>query len=438
MLASLIIIILSVILMICLIIFLPKVKIGRFSFQTFYWPPLIGAILILSLRLIDINVLWSELTASSSMNPLKILTLFISMSALSIVLDEVGLFKYLANLALKKASKSQLSVFIILYLVTSILTIFTSNDVIILTFTPFIIFFCKNASINPIPFLVEEFIAANTFSMFLLIGNPTNIYLASSDNINFFYYIEKMALPTILSSLTSFLILYLLFRKELKKPIQPKVEDVKIINKPIMIVGVVILVTCTILLSISSYIHIEMYLICLISASLLLLFSFIYSLCASISKKKQFSVFFNSIKRLTYSLIPFVLSMFTLVLCLKEYQITDKIASLLSYTEPIFTYGLSSLLTCNLINNIPMSVLFFEVIKSSSSLIQEKALFATIIGSNIGAYITPIGALAGIMWMSILKRYDVKFSFVSFMKYGLIVGIPTILMALLGLYIIYI
>ena len=31
-----------------------------------------------------------------------------------------------------------------------------------------------------------------------------------------------------------------------------------------------------------------------------------------------------------------------------------------------------------------------------------------LIASNIAAFITPIGALAGIMWMSLLKSYDVK------------------------------
>lgn len=57
----------------------------------------------------------------------------------------------------------------------AILTIFTSNDIVILTFTPFICYFSKNAKINPIPYLVAEF-AATTYSMMLIIGNPTNIY----------------------------------------------------------------------------------------------------------------------------------------------------------------------------------------------------------------------------------------------------------------------
>ena len=58
------------------------------------------------------------------------------------------------------------------------------------------------------------------------------------------------------------------------------------------------------------------------------------------------------------------------------------------------------------------------------------ALYATIIGSNVGAFLTPIGALAGIMWMSILKKQEIDFSFLKFMKYGIIIAIPVLIASL--------
>ena len=47
------------------------------------------------------------------------------------------------------------------------------------------------------------------------------------------------------------------------------------------------------------------------------------------------------------------------------------------------------------------------------------SVYATIIGSNLGALLTPIGALAGIMWLGILKEKHIDFSFKKFMLYGL-------------------
>ncbi len=429
--AVIVIPLISIIAMILLIILLPKVKIGNKEFQTFYIPPLLGALVIIIFQLVDISTVYNALTSNASINPLKILVLFISMTLLSVVLDELGLFKYLANFTLKKAKHNQHNIFISLYLLTSILTIFTSNDVIILTFTPFIIFFSKNAKINPIPYLVEEFITANTWSMMLLIGNPTNIYLATANGITFFSYFETMAFPTVLGSLMAFLVLYLIFNKKLSEKTEPIIDDVKLVDKISLYVALSLFVVCIVLLAISSYINLEMYLICGVSALLII----IYLLIRSIFKKDAFPILKNSIKRIPYTLIPFLLSMFVIVLSLDKYGVVNKLSELLNNNFPILTYGLTSMLTCNLINNIPMSVLYNEIIKGVNETYALRATYATIVGSNIGAFITPLGALAGIMWMGSLKQYNVKYSFFYFIKYGVIVGIPTILMTLFGLYI---
>ena len=62
------------------------------------------------------------------------------------------------------------------------------------------------------------------------------------------------------------------------------------------------------------------------------------------------------------------------------------------------------------------------------------ALYASIIGSNIGAYLTPVGALAGIMWLSILKKHDYHLSFGKFMMYGAMTSIPLMILALATLH----
>jgi Na+/H+ antiporter NhaD/arsenite permease-like protein len=40
------------------------------------------------------------------------------------------------------------------------------------------------------------------------------------------------------------------------------------------------------------------------------------------------------------------------------------------------------------------------------------------------------------MWLSILKKYDVNYNFMKFLKYGVMVVVPTLFAALLGLAII--
>lgn len=404
---------------------------GKLSFQTFWIAPLLGALFALASLQIDFSSIWPSLF-SGKMNPIKILVLFISLSMISISLDELNFFNYLSCKALKVSQGSQYKIFFALYFLVALLTVFTSNDIVILSLTPFIISFSKKAKINPIPFLICEFVNANTYSMLLSIGNPTNIYLAGSENVDFVYYLSKMWLPTFLAGLTTLGVILLLFRKDLGKPVERvELNDTPLKNKSLVIINLIILAATTILLVLSNYIAFEMWLICLSSMILLSFVLLGYSI-----RLKDGSYLTEPYKRLPYNLIPFILSMFVLVLSLKENGVMALLENSLGALSinPLaetFSYAISSTLFDNIINNIPMSVLYSSILEGKS----ELAIFSTIIGSNIGAYLTPIGALAGIMWMSILKKYNVDFSFVSFMKYGLILVPIALVSSVFGLYV---
>ena len=405
------------------ILFFPKIKIGKVSISTYWVIALTGAIILLATGLAPIKETFSQLTANTSINPLKIIVLFFSMTILSIFLDEVGLFRFLANLAVKRAKGNQYALFTILYFLTAALTIFTSNDIVILTFTPFICFFCKNAKINPIPYLVAEFTAANTWSLMLIIGNPTNIYLATSAGISFFDYLKVMALPTLAAGIVEYGVLLLIFNRKLKDPLQISEEEYHIENKVALFVGLGHLLTCLVFLVISSYINVEMWLISLICASSLLLFTLVMCLIT----KKNWNYLTGSLKKLPYPLIPFFLSMFVVVVALNYQGISEKLTELLSHTNTIWTYGFASFFTSNLINNIPMSILFSNMCTNNT------AVFASIVGSNLGAFLTPTGALAGIMFTGLVNAHDTKYTFLDFIKYGAIVSLPIMGITLLTL-----
>ena len=428
MITVLIISIITIILMIASIIFFPKIKIGKLNIQSYWVITLIGAIILVAFNLVPFRELINELIKDTSVNPIKILTLFISMTVLSVFLDELGFFKYLASVAIKKAKCKQMSIFLSLYALTSILTIFTSNDIIILTLTPFICYFCKNAKINPIPYLVSEFVSANTWSMMLIIGNPTNIFLGSQANISFFDYFKVMALPTFAGGIVSFLIIMIIFRKELQKEIVPIECSEPLKDKNLLIIGLIHLISGTILLSISSYINLEMWIITLCFALSLLIITSIYL----IIRKDPKDVVLNTLKRAPWTLIPFILSMFVIVLGLSIKGLPEIISKNVCLNYPVMGYGLLSFVCSNIMNNIPMCVFFSKIISClGSSFNYLKVTYSVIAGSNIGAFLTPIGALAGIMWMSILKKNDVEFSFFSFMKYGVVISVPTIVITIL-------
>jgi arsenical pump membrane protein len=180
------------------------------------------------------------------------------------------------------------------------------------------------------------------------------------------------------------------------------------------------------MLVISAYIELEMWLITLAFACSLFIFDLSYrGLSHTHGNELK-----DCLKRVPWEMIPFIISMFVIVLSLDKYGVTGRISELLECSYPEFSYGVSSFLTANMINNIPMSVLFCPIIGSASAAITQPAVYAAIVGSNLGALLTPVGALAAIMWSNILKKNDVPFKFTSYIKNGVIVSIPALFAAL--------
>ena len=286
----------TVILMILAITLKPTIKIGKLSFQTFWAVTLIGAVIVLATGQVEFSSLWSSLT-TGEMNPLKILALFLSLSLISISLDELGFFHYLSTKALEKSKGSQYKIFFTLYGLVALLTVFTSNDIVILTFTPFIILFSKKAKINPLPYLISEFVNANTYSMLLSIGNPTNIYLSASEGITFLAYLSKMWLPTLFGGLATLGAILLLFHKDLSKPIEEvPLDEEKLKNKPLVVINLVVLGLALGSLIVSNYVPLESYLVMLGLALSL------YVCIAILSRSKAYAI--DVAKRLPYNLIP--------------------------------------------------------------------------------------------------------------------------------------
>ena len=93
MIVPIIIVALTCLSMILCVLFKPQFKLGKICVDSYWVVVLIGALAIIISGQVDLNFLFQSLTQDSSINPLKILVLFISMTILSIFLDEVGFFR---------------------------------------------------------------------------------------------------------------------------------------------------------------------------------------------------------------------------------------------------------------------------------------------------------------------------------------------------------
>ena len=414
-----------------------NVRIKKFKIHLYWIIPFFCAVALLASKATDFNAFASRLADMSAKNisPLKILIIFISMSGLSIFLDQTGFFRLLASKALKRHGMTQKQMFFILYFLVAFLTVLTSNATVILTLTPFICYFARNADIDPRPFLFLEFVSANTWSMFSLVGNITNNYIARSFGVEFVPYLAVMTLPTIFAAATSLSILYLLFRKKLTKPMTFTPMMVKVQNLPALVIGIIGISVCTFLLIISQYAHIPMWAVTLAS----FLFVLVAGTICFLAEHQNMKKIRKTLRRMPWHLIPFLLSMFVIILALEKAQITHSLSGIVDNKHTIFSSGFLSVIFSNLLNNIAMS-LFFTNIMQVAQIHNKEILFftvfATVIGSNIGSLLTPVSAMNAVMWRSTIRHKHFKLSFFDFIKVGVIVTIPTLLAALLGLYLV--
>jgi arsenical pump membrane protein len=237
-------------------------------------------------------------------------------------------------------------------------------------------------------------------------------------------------------------LLYFIFKKKINQPL--KLTEIvnprtAITDTTSTILGLSMLAGCIVCLAIAPYIGIEMWVIALgFGLALLLLLLLRDTLVALMKEKmdKQHFTVETTIKKMPLSIIPFVLSLFITVEALRIYGITKDIGIFFnnlcgaSTTATTFIFGISSAFTANILNNIPMTVAYVPIAGAASQTNLLPAVLATTIGSNLGANITPIGALAGIMWMSILRDKEVKLTFKEFVTYGLLVTPLTLLVCL--------
>lgn len=409
----------------------PTINIKGKRIDTYWLITTIGAILILLFNISTAGNILNLFIQNNSTNPFKIIVLFLSLTFISKFLDAVGLFNYLASRASRIGKGNQFIIFTAFYFLISLLTIATNNDIIIIV-TPIMIYFAKASKIKPMPYLIMVCFVLNTLSTTFLTTNVSNLYLGSFFGITYFDYLAKLTPVSLILMLILYVLLILVFYKDLKVKIEVEVEKEPIKNKFLLCLGLTSLILTTIFLIISNLINVEMYLITLIFALVDLVIGSIY--CAI--KKEDKIYILKPVKTLPYEFIPFLISMFIIISSLNQTDLLLQIGNLLNSIESIeaevFAYGLTSAISANLVNNVPMSLLYANIL-NANALTTVDNVYAAILASNLCALITPCGALSSLMFMRICKENEVKISYLDYMKFAplgvilLVIGIGLIL-----------
>jgi len=357
---------------------------------------------------------------SPKLRPLNVMVIFFGMAYICISLDQTGVLRHLALRAAAR-TKGPRSVFVVIALLTGVLTLVTSNDIVILTLTPIIIDLSRAKGYDPYPFLYLQFVTANVWSISLVIGNPTNVIVADAAGLRFAEYAAKLAPVGVVTGVAAVLTLYVRYRKQLSgirdlanagdvcEETLPLPED-----KFMQIRAKVCMLRLGALLTFAVFdaLHkIPLWIAVGVACSAAVLLDAVMDI-AHIDKSSRMLV--NTLLRMPWEVLPFALSLFVIVEVLDRAELVAVLARALSaafghsLSGTCFGVGIVSVLACQLLNNQPMTVLLTKVLIHPDFKVQgqarDGAMLALIVGSNLGANVTLIGALAGPMWASLIKR----------------------------------
>ncbi|KAJ2395120.1 hypothetical protein GGI23_004425, partial [Coemansia sp. RSA 2559] len=437
---------------------------------------------------------------SDGIQPYAIVILIFALAYICISLDQSGLLSYIAMHVTKRWGRNGRLLLVCFYLLSTIMAVLTSNDVVVLCLTPIICVFSDVTGADAEPFLIAMFVSANTASMALYIGNPTNIIASQANGIAFLQYSAWMVLPFLGAVVAGGAVLYVQCLSKVPRSIEIDlgIRPRSMLVRPRQaIFGAVILALCLITLSVSSFFGVAVWIVTLPFGGAMLVGDALVDLyltrksaaeastetdtetaAAAISasdatnilhvaalpdgtdekhtscqnmaisaetqataenkhglseqtstaketahdgKMYQLKAFAARVLsvlvrrlptvsavfiRLPYNIVPFSIGMFILVESLSEQGWTPRLSWLLKHMCPsvapaVFIVGVVTALACNIMNNLPMTIIFTRALKHQifgqvGASTRRGALFALIIGSNLGANFTLVGSLAGL------------------------------------------
>jgi Na+/H+ antiporter NhaD/arsenite permease-like protein len=145
------------------------------------------------------------------------LGLLLGMMTLVAMLEPTGFFEYLAVLAARSSKGKPAHLFVLLGVITTVLSMFLPNVTTIVLIAPITILISEILGVSAIPYLVAEALLSNTGGVATLIGDPPNVLIGSAAGFSFNDFLVY-SLPIVLISWAGALIfIRFLFRKELSQ-----------------------------------------------------------------------------------------------------------------------------------------------------------------------------------------------------------------------------
>jgi arsenical pump membrane protein len=401
------------------------------------WPASIGAGIILLTGIVsqrDIVDIISKIGGAS--------VTIMATIVMAVILESFGFFHWAAARLATLSKGSGYRLYWYIQFLCFLMTLLFNNDGSILITTPILILLLKNLRLKPhqmIPYLLSGALIATASSTPIGVSNIVNLIALEIVHMTLYMHTAMMFIPATLGLLFMSLLMFIVVKRKLPKQLPSTSYDIEEVfftkhfhplkgtisvetkrkRTKFMLKVLLFVFVLRCLLFVASYFAFPIEFVAVLGSVVLLLWRWYHLRINPL----------DLLKKTPWHILVFAFSMYVIIYGLHNVGLT---AMLVKVFEPIVNQGLLQAsfimgglvsILSNLFNNHP-ALLIGTITLTEMGLdpITLKTIYlANIIGSDIGSLLLPIGTLASLIWMHILKQNNIKVKWKDYLNVSLIV-----------------
>jgi len=368
----------------------------------------------------------------------SVIFLLIGMMVIVNIVRETGLFEVLAIWSAQRAQAKPFRMLALLAVITAVLSAMLDNVTTVLLMAPVTLAMTKRLALNPVPFLIVEALSSNIGGTATLVGDPPNIMIASKAQLGYLDFLIVLG-PVVVAIMALFLVCLRVFYGRAMR-VAPHLQNAVLalqardaVQDPVLLRRCVwLLIAVNVAFCFHGALHLEPATIALLGASAFMLIGQ--------ANDKHDGDDLSYLAEVEWKTIFFFIGLFILVGALVKVGVIGMLAAqLLSFTQgypaaSALTILWASAFLSAIVDNIPyvatMSPIVAELVDASGGVDKAEVLWwALAIGADFGGNATAVGASANVVVLGIAARAGHPISFWGFTKYGLIVTVITVALA---------
>jgi arsenical pump membrane protein len=377
-----------------------------------------GAFVLVFLRLVPLQLAGRAVAEGSD-----VYLFLIGMMLLSELAREHGVFDWLSSVAVRRAQGSCSRLFMLVYGVGTVVTIFMSNDATAVVLTPAILSAVRKARVEPLPYLFICALIANAASFVLPISNPANLVVFHNAMPPLGQWLLSFGVPSVLSIAATYGVMRWLFRKELCATIECEVEPKPLNGNGKLVLGGIAAMVAVLLTS--SSLGKDLGLPTCLAA---------LAITAAVSIKARSNPL-RLAREISWGTLALVAGLFIMVDAVESVGALKLTEAWLLWAEQLapaagalvvsFAVGVAN----NLVNNLPLGLIAGGTLRAvhANGLISS----AVLVGVDLGPNLSVTGSLATILWLLALRKEKLDVSFWRFLKVGAL-AMPIALLLSMG------